>query len=249
MIRLEDVHRQYGANKILNGVSFRVQGGSVTTIMGRSGAGKSVLMRHMIGLEEPDSGAIFIKGENIVGMKATDLNRIRRSFGVLFQEGGLFDYLTVKENVAFPIREHLRLSEKEIQEIVDDRLEKVGLTRDHQEKFPAQLSGGMRKRVGLARALALDPEIVFFDEPTAGLDPITKAVIYRLIAQTHAQRSVTYVLVSHDIGGSLEISDEVLMLVGGTIAVQGAPREIVESSDPAVRQFIAGSPVGPIAID
>ncbi|MBM3298757.1 MAG: ATP-binding cassette domain-containing protein [Deltaproteobacteria bacterium] len=248
MICLEDVHKSYGDQKVLNGVSFRVQTGSVTTIMGRSGAGKSVLIRHMIGLEKPDRGAILIDGQDIVTMRPVQLNKIRRGFGVLFQEGALFDYLSVKENVAFPLREHRRLTEKQIQEIVDDRLTKVGL-REHQHKFPGELSGGMRKRVGLARALVLDPDIVFFDEPTAGLDPITKGVIYRLVEQTHSERSITYVLVSHDVGGVLEISDEVMMLINGRIAFQGSPRDVRESVDPAVQQFISGSAVGPIAID
>jgi phospholipid/cholesterol/gamma-HCH transport system ATP-binding protein len=248
IIALEDVHKRYGDQPVLNGVSFGIHAGTVTTIMGRSGAGKSVLTRLMIGLEKPDSGAIFIKGHNLVGMRASELNRIRRGFGVLFQEGALFDYLSVKENVAFPMREHLRLREDEIQRIVDDRLEKVGL-RNHQSKFPAELSGGMRKRVALARALALDPEIVFFDEPTAGLDPITKAVIYQLIERTHGERSITYLIVSHDVQGALEVSDEVMMLIDGKIALHGAPDQVRESSDPAVRQFVSGTTEGPLKVD
>lgn len=245
IIVLEDVHKSYGDQKVLNGVSFRIRTRTVTTIMGLSGAGKSALIRHMIGLEQPDSGAIFIKGHNIVGMKTSELNRIRRGFGVLFQEGALFDYLSVKENVAFPIREHLKLGENEIQDIVDDRLEKVGL-RNHQSKYPGELSGGMRKRVALARALALDPEIVFFDEPTAGLDPITKTLIYELIERTHTERAATYLMVSHDLEGSLKISDEVLMLSEGRIAFHGTPDEVRESVDAAVRQFISGATDGPL---
>ena len=248
MIRLEDVHKRYGHQKVLNGVSFEVKTGSVTTIMGRSGAGKSVLMKHMIGLERPDSGRILIDERNIVGMNTPQLNKIRRRFGVLFQDGALFDSFSVKDNVAFPLREHLKVSERQVSDTVHDKLALVGMT-GHEDKFPGALSGGMRKRVGLARALALEPDIVFFDEPTSGLDPITKGVIYRLIMDTHARRSTTYVLVSHDIKGILELSDEVMLLFDGKIIVQGTPEEIRNSSDLAVRQFLTGSPEGPMAID
>lgn len=248
MVRLENVHKSYGEQKVLNGVSFDVRRGSVTTIMGRSGAGKSVLVRHLIGLEKPDSGSIMIAGSDIVRMKPVQLNSVRRRIGVLFQEAALFDSLSVRENVAFPIREHLRLSEKEIQERVNDRLEKVGMTR-HSEKFPAELSGGMRKRVGLARALALDPEIVFFDEPTSGLDPITRGTIYRLIEGTHAEGPITYLIVSHDIEGTMAFSDHVMMLFEGRIAAQGSPEEIRNSEDPAVYQFIRGCAEGPLTVD
>jgi len=248
MIRLEDVHKQYGHQKVLDGVSFEIRTGSVSTIMGRSGAGKSVLIRHLIGLETPDSGKILIDNSNIVGMGARELNKIRRRFGVLFQEGALFDSVSVKENVAFPLREHLKLSEKRIADVVHEKLALVGMT-GHEDKYPAALSGGMRKRVGLARALALDPELVFFDEPTSGLDPITKGVIYRLIEETHSVRSITYVLVSHDIEGVLDVSDEVMLLFEGKIAMKGTPEEIRSSADPAVRQFLTGSAEGPMAIE
>lgn len=248
MIQVEDVHKSYGRQKVLNGVNLQIGRGSVTTIMGLSGAGKSVLMRHMIGLEKPDEGRILINGRNIVGMKTVELNKIRRRSGVLFQDGALFDSLSVMENVAFPIKEHLRLKEREIEEIVRKKLALVGMT-GHEHKFPAALSGGMRKRVGLARALALDPDVVFFDEPTSGLDPITKGVIYRLIIETHRRSSMTYVVVSHDVQGALEVSDEIMLLIHGKIAAQGNPEEIRTSSDPVVRQFISGSWEGPIVID
>ena len=248
MIRLEDVHKQYAHQKVLDGVSFEIKTASVSTIMGRSGAGKSVLIRQMIGLEKPDSGKIFIDDNNIVGMGSKELNKIRRRFGVLFQDGALFDSLSVKDNVAFPIREHMKLSERQVADIVGEKLAVVGMT-GHEDKYPAALSGGMRKRVGLARALALDPELVFFDEPTSGLDPITKGVIFRLIRDTHAKGSRTYVLVSHDIEGILAVSDEVLLLFDGKIAAKGTPEAIRNSADPAVRQFLTGSPEGPMAIE
>ncbi len=202
----------------------------------------------MIGLETPDSGAIFIDGENIVGMTSKELNRIRRRFGVLFQEAALFDSLSVRDNVAFPIREHMKLPEKKVRELVHEKLRQVGLI-GHDDKFPGELSGGMRKRVGLARALALDPDVVLFDEPTTGLDPIMAGVIYDLIEKTHQEREVTYVLVSHDIHGVLKVSHEVMMLFQGKIAVQGTPAEIRHSDDPLIRQFITGSATGPIVID
>jgi phospholipid/cholesterol/gamma-HCH transport system ATP-binding protein len=248
MIHVEELYKRYGDQQVLNGVTFDIRTGSVTTLMGLSGSGKSVLMRHMIGLEKPDRGAILVDGENIVGMKPKQLNRIRRRFGVLFQEDALFDSLSVRENVAFPIREHRNLSEITIQEIVVEKLTNVGMS-EHQEKFPAELSGGMRKRVGLARALALEPEIVFFDEPTTGLDPITKSAIYRLIEQTHSESSITYVLVSHDVQGVLEVSDEIMLLFDGRIAGRGSPSEIRDSLDPAVKQFMTGSSDGPLSIE
>jgi phospholipid/cholesterol/gamma-HCH transport system ATP-binding protein len=248
MIRLEQVYKKFNGQRILNGVDLNIRKGSITTIIGRSGGGKSVLIRTMIGLETPDSGAIFIDGENIVGMRSKQLNRIRRRFGVLFQDAALFDSLSVRENVAFPIREHMRLSEKKVRELVHEKLRQVGLV-GHDDKFPGELSGGMRKRVGLARALALDPDVVLFDEPTTGLDPIMAAVIYDLIEKTHQEREVTYVLVSHDIHGVLRVSHEVMMLFQGKIAVQGTPAEIRHSDDPLIRQFTTGSATGPISID
>jgi phospholipid/cholesterol/gamma-HCH transport system ATP-binding protein len=248
MLRLENVHKRYGEQEVLRGITFRVREGSVTTMIGRSGSGKSVLLRHLIGLERPDSGSIFIDSEDIAKMSDRDLNRVRRRFGVLFQDAALLDFLSARENVAFPIREHLKLSEKEIQDLVDEKLGKVGMLR-HADKFPSELSGGMRKRTGLARALALDPEIVFFDEPTRGLDPITRGVIYRLIEDTHSERSMTYFIASHDIEGALEFSDEVMMLYEGKIIEHGTPEEIRHSTDPVLHQFIWGSAEGPITIE
>lgn len=248
MIRLDKVHKKYGEQNVLDGVSLEINTGSVTTVIGKSGGGKSVLIRHMIGLEQPDSGAIYIEEKDIVKMKAKELNTIRRRFGVLFQDAALFDSLSVEDNVAFPVREHLKLSEGEIAERVDAKLAEVGMNQ-HKHKFPGELSGGMKKRVGLARALALDPDIVFFDEPTSGLDPITKGLIYRLISDTHKQHLSTYVLVSHDIRGVLQISDEVMMLLNGKISTMGTPEDVLNTTDPAVKQFITGSAEGPIPVE
>jgi len=248
MIEVENVHKRFNHQKVLDGTSFRVNSGSVTSLMGRSGAGKSVLLKIMIGLEKPDSGAIWLDGKNLVTLNLAQLNKIRVRFGILFQEGALFDSLNVRENVAFPLKERTKLSDRQISEMVDDHLEQVGLL-NHGEKFPSELSGGMRKRAGLARALVTKPDIVFFDEPTSGLDPITKSTIYRLIQKTHAQREMTYVIISHDIRGVMDISDEIMVLNDGQIVAKGKPEELSQSVDPLVRQFLTGSPDGPIKID
>jgi phospholipid/cholesterol/gamma-HCH transport system ATP-binding protein len=240
MIQMRDVRKQYGEQVVLDGINLQVKTNSITSIVGGSGEGKSVLLRIMIGLEPPDSGEILIAGENIVGMRESELNRIRRRFGVLFQDSALFDFLTVGENVAFPIREHLKLSEKEIRDIVLEKLASVGLIGE-EDKTPEQLSGGMRKRAALARALALDPDIVFFDEPTSGLDPVTSTVIFELILKTHLERPVTYVLVSHDVKRSLEVSQEVMMLQGGLIVAQGAPSEVKHDPDHPILKFMEGA--------
>jgi phospholipid/cholesterol/gamma-HCH transport system ATP-binding protein len=240
MISIKDVRKQYGEEVVLDRVNLEIRKNSVSTIIGGSGQGKSVLLRLMIGLEPPDSGEILIDGDNIVGMRESELNRIRRRFGVLFQDSALFDFLTVGENVAFPVREHLKLSEQEIRDIVLDKLASVGLLGE-EDKTPEQLSGGMRKRVALARALALDPDIVFFDEPTTGLDPVTSTVIFNLILKTHSERPVTYVLVSHDVNRALEFSQEVMMLYRGQIVAQGKPSEIRKDPDHPIQRFMEGT--------
>jgi len=248
IIRVEELVKGYDTQKVLDGVNFSIAKGSITAIMGVSGTGKTVLLRHLIGLEKPDSGAVYLDGTNIVSMGSKRLNRIRRRFGVLFQEAALFDSLCVWDNVAFPIREHRGFSRTQIVEKVEDKLAMVGMLK-HSGKLPSELSGGMRKRVGLARALALDPEIVFFDEPTTGLDPVTRAAIYRLISRTHFEASGTFVIVSHDIEGVLDISDEVMMMWAGKIVSRGTPEQIRKTSDPLIRQFVTGSADGPIDVD
>ncbi len=240
MIRLRDIRKQYGEEVVLDGVNLDIKRNSISSIVGASGEGKSVLMRIMIGLEPPDSGEVRIEDEDIVPLKESELNRIRRKFGVLFQDSALFDFLTVGENVAFPIREHLKLSDKEVQDIVLEKLASVGLLGE-EDKTPEQLSGGMRKRVALARALALEPDIVFFDEPTSGLDPVTSTVIFNLIAKTHYERPVTYVLVSHDVKRALDFSQEVMMLYKGKIVAHGIPSQIKRDPDHPILRFMEGS--------
>jgi phospholipid/cholesterol/gamma-HCH transport system ATP-binding protein len=248
MIAVKDLHKSYRGQKVIDGITFQVQTGSVTTIIGSSGAGKSVLLRQLMGLEQPDAGEIRFDGINIVGLGEEQLNRIRRRFGILFQNGALFDWLSVSENVAFPLRERTKLNDAEIQDIVGLKLALVGLT-GHENKLPDQLSGGMRKRVALARALVMDPDVVFFDEPTSGLDPITKNTIYRLIKKTHQETTITYLIVCHDIQAALSISDNMMMLWNGKIHAQGTPDELSGSDDAIVSQFIAGSAEGPISMD
>jgi phospholipid/cholesterol/gamma-HCH transport system ATP-binding protein len=239
MIKIKNLHKKYNGQKVLNGISFEIPQSQITAIVGGSGQGKSVLMRIMMGLEQPDEGEVFIDDENIVGMKNYDLNRIRKRFGVLFQDAALFDYLTVGENVAFPIREHLRLTEKQVQEIVARKLGDVGLAGE-QSKLVDELSGGMRKRVGLARAMALDPQLIFFDEPTSGLDPVTAVHIYELIIKTCMERPVTYVIVTHDVKGVLTFSDKLLMIRAGKIVSQGTPEEIRADPDHPIQKFMLG---------
>jgi phospholipid/cholesterol/gamma-HCH transport system ATP-binding protein len=247
MLMARRLYRRFGEQQVLDGVDLQAQRGTVTTIIGRSGGGKSVLLRHLTGLEKPDSGEILVDGEDLVLMSDPELNEVRKRFGILFQGAALFDSYTVFDNVAFPLREHTDLSEDEIEDTVHRLLARSGLT-GHEFKSPSQISGGMRKRVGLARALAMQPELVFFDEPTSGLDPITKAGFYELIKETHRESAVTYVIVSHDIRGSFEISDQIMMLWDGKILCSGSPDEIRDNPDPVVRQFITGSATGPISV-
>ncbi len=248
MIRVENLLKSYGAQKVLDGISFEIKTGEVATIIGRSGGGKTVLLRQMMGLDKPNSGRVMINGDDITNMKPAGLNNIRKSIGILFQDGALFDSLTVFENVAFPLREHTGLSEKQVAGIVYTKLGEVGMT-DAAAKFPHQISGGMRKRAGLARALVMDPRIVFFDEPTTGLDPIASASLYTRIRKAHLDREVTFVLVSHDIKGVLDISDTILMLWQGKILTSGDPDHIRNDSHAVVRQFLTGSADGPIPLD
>jgi phospholipid/cholesterol/gamma-HCH transport system ATP-binding protein len=245
MIRLVDLNKNFGELMVFKDLNLTLETGQITSVLGRSGGGKSVLLKHLIGLLKPDSGQILIDGQDIVKMNDRKLNDIRRRFGMLFQEAALFDSMSVGENVAFPLREHTDLSEAEIMERVRQKLAQVGLAGIEQ-KMPAELSGGMKKRVGLARAIALDPEIILFDEPTTGLDPITSSVINHLIADTKRRLNATCVIISHDIEAVFAISDKVAMLFEGRIEAEGSPEEMRQSDNPVVRQFITGSFEGPM---
>jgi phospholipid/cholesterol/gamma-HCH transport system ATP-binding protein len=245
MIQLTDLHKTFGKQKVLNGLSLTVPDGEITAIIGPSGEGKSVLLRHIIGLMQPDSGQISVDGENIIGIRRSEMNRIREKFGMLFQNAALFDSMNVFENVAFPLQEKTSLSKDEIRARVMSALEDVGL-RNVEQKFTDELSGGMKKRVGLARALLLNPKIILFDEPTTGLDPIIKRAIHQLIRETHAKFGFTAVIVSHEIPDIFDIAQNVAMLFRGEILQFGTADEIRNSTHPVVKQFISGSLDGPI---
>jgi phospholipid/cholesterol/gamma-HCH transport system ATP-binding protein len=247
MIKLVDLHKSFRTQKVLDGLDLEIEKGKTTVIIGRSGGGKSVLLKHIIGLIRPDSGEVLIDGKDISRMGDRDLNEIRKKFGMLFQEAALFDSMTVGENVAFPLREHTRMKEEEIRRTVADRLHAVGLT-GVEEKMPSELSGGMRKRVGLARAIAMQPQIVLFDEPTTGLDPVMTEAINRLIIETQKNFDLTCVVISHDIQSIFTVGHRIAMLYEGKIIAYGTPDELKASRNPVIVQFLAGSIDGPIKV-
>jgi phospholipid/cholesterol/gamma-HCH transport system ATP-binding protein len=245
MISIRGLKKKLGEKQVLNGVDLDIQTGESIVVMGRSGTGKSVLLKHIMRLMEADAGSIEVDGENIVPMNERDLNQVRKRFGLLFQGAALFDSMTVGENVGLPLREHLHLSDTEVRRRVAERLEWVGLSGVEDMK-PASLSGGMRKRVGLARAIAMDPQYVLYDEPTTGLDPIMADVIDQLIRSLQKRLGVTSVIVTHDMMSAFKVGDRLAMLHDGRIVFTGTPQDARTSSEPLVRQFIEGSSEGPI---
>jgi phospholipid/cholesterol/gamma-HCH transport system ATP-binding protein len=245
VIKLVNVSKSFGPQTVLTNLCLEVPRGQVTAVIGPSGEGKSVLLKQMIGLEKPDGGQVLVDGEDITHLGRSDLNRVREKFGMLFQNAALFDSLTVFENVAFPLEEKTTLSREQIRNKVHEALLHVGL-KDIDHKYPDELSGGMKKRVGLARALLLDPQIILFDEPTTGLDPIICRAIHQLISDTHRMFGFTAVIVSHEIPEIFDISSRVAMLFKGKIIEEGPTEEIRNSRNPVVRQFIDGSLDGPI---
>lgn len=245
MIKIRDLKIKLGKKQVLNGVDLDIPTGKTVVVMGRSGTGKSVLFKNIIGLMHPDSGSIEVDGQEVVGLPEKQLNEVRKRFGVLFQSGALFDSMTVGENVGLPLREHTKLSNAEIAKRVTERLEWVGLQGVEAMK-PASLSGGMRKRVGLARAIAMDPAYILYDEPTTGLDPIMSDVINRLIRSLQQRIGVTSIVVTHDMNSAYHVGDELAMLHEGRVVFTGTPDEARSTSDPMVHQFIEGSSEGPI---
>ncbi|HEX3177677.1 MAG TPA: ABC transporter ATP-binding protein [Methylomirabilota bacterium] len=241
MIRVEGLRKAFGSNQVLRGIDLEVPTGSITIIIGRSGGGKSVLLRHLVGLVRPDAGRIVVDGVDVARLGGRALDDVRRRYGVVFQGGALFDSMTCGENIAFPLREKLRLPRPEIAKRVDAALAQVGL-EGVGPKYPAEVSGGMRKRVAIARALVTEPEIVFFDEPTTGLDPVLVNTIHQLIVDLHRRHRFTAVMVSHEIPEIFEIADLVAMLYQGRIVEAGAPAAIQASDNRVVRQFIRGEP-------
>jgi phospholipid/cholesterol/gamma-HCH transport system ATP-binding protein len=239
LIQLEDVHKAYDGTPVLRGVTLDVYAGQTLCIIGGSGCGKTVTLKHLIGLTAPDSGRVLFDGRDVAEMTPKERVRMQTRFGMVFQGGALFDSLNVGENVAFPLWAHTRLGEHEVRERVAQKLAVVGL-RDVETKKPAELSGGMRKRVALARAIALDPEIVLFDEPTTGLDPVSADVINELILRTQRALNTTAVVVTHDMASVNKVADRVVMLFEGRLIIDGSPGEIRASTDAIVRRFIEG---------
>jgi phospholipid/cholesterol/gamma-HCH transport system ATP-binding protein len=239
MIEVRELRKSFGSHNVLDGVSFRIEKGESVVVIGRSGGGKSVLLKHLIGLLKPDSGQVLIEGEDIVPMNERQLLRVRRNFGMLFQSAALFDSMTVAENVAFAFRRDRTLSEGEIARKVAEVLEMVDLPGT-EDKKPSELSGGMRKRVGLARAIIYQPEIVLYDEPTTGLDPIVSDSIDHLLLRVRDRLDVTTVVVTHDMRTARRLGQRILMLHEQRIHAMGTADEIFQSKDPVVRQFIDG---------
>jgi phospholipid/cholesterol/gamma-HCH transport system ATP-binding protein len=241
MIKVEALRKRFGRQEVLRGVDLEMPTGSITVIIGRSGGGKSVLLKHLIGLLRPDAGRVSVDGLDVTALSGRALDQVRQRYGVVFQGGALFDSMTCAANVAFPLREKKRLPRAEVSRRVDRALEQVGLAGVG-PKYPAEISGGMRKRVAIARALVTEPEIVFFDEPTTGLDPILVNTIHRLILALHRELHFTAVMVSHEIPEIFEIADAVAMLHEGRIVEIGPPAAIQASANPIVQGFIRGEP-------
>jgi len=247
IVRVRGVRMSYDGRPILKGVDLEVRKGETLVIMGGSGHGKSTMLRLLIGAEKPDAGTIEIFGKEITKLSEQELYPIKKRFGVLFQSGALYNSMTVGENIALPLREHTDLDEKIISIIIKLKLELVGL-RDFEHLVPAQLSGGMKKRVGLARAIALDPEIIFYDEPGAGLDPVMLAVIDELIMGLGEKLGVASIVVTHEMQSAFRIADRMVLMHGGLILAEGTPEQIRTTSDPVVQQFIQGKAEGPIPL-
>jgi phospholipid/cholesterol/gamma-HCH transport system ATP-binding protein len=239
MIRVEGLRKSFDGQPVLRGLSLEVRTGEIMVVIGRSGGGKSVLLKHMLGLLHPDSGRIEVDGLDVARLRGAALDRVRERYGVVFQSGALFDSISVLDNVAFPLREKTRLPAVEVRARAEQQLAQVGLT-GMSHKNPAEISGGMRKRVAIARALVTEPRIVFFDEPTTGLDPILVNAIHRLILDLHRRLEFTAVVISHEIPEIFSIADRVALLHEGVIVEEGSPEAILASANPVVGQFIRG---------
>jgi phospholipid/cholesterol/gamma-HCH transport system ATP-binding protein len=240
MIVITDLWKSFGNNQVLKGVNIQINKGEIVVIIGRSGCGKSVLLKHIIGILKPDKGKVEVFGKDITKLNESKLNEIRMKFGMLFQGAALFDSLTVRENVGFFLYEHTKLDNETISKIVSEKLKLVGLS-GVEDLMPFDLSGGMKKRVGLARAIAMNPEIILYDEPTTGVDPIMANAINELIKDLQAKLSLTSIAVTHDMTSAYHIADRIAMLYDGKIIEIGTPDEIRNTKNPIVKQFITGS--------
>ncbi|MCL4421876.1 MAG: ABC transporter ATP-binding protein [Actinobacteria bacterium] len=248
IISLEGVTKSFGSHTVLEDVTFGVPKGRITAVLGPSGTGKSVLLKHIIGLLKPDAGRIWVDGEQIVGMREKDLYRVRRKLGVLFQDGALFGSMNLYDNIAFPLREHTRKSEREIRDIVYRNAEMVGLL-NHLNKLPGEISGGMRKRAGLARAMVMEPEIILFDEPDSGLDPVRVAYLDELVVNAQAETGATFFIITHNIASVMRTADYFGVLFRSHLVKFAPKAEMVASTNPVIKQFLAGKSEGPIQMD
>jgi phospholipid/cholesterol/gamma-HCH transport system ATP-binding protein len=247
-VEFVDVHKAFGRNKILKGLNMGLPEGKISMILGPSGTGKSVCIKHMVGLLYPDEGDVLVHGESVPNMTDDELFAMRKKFGVLFQDGALFGSMNLIDNVAFPLRQHTDKSEDEILEIVRKRLDEVGLG-DAYDKMPNELSGGMRKRAGFARALVLDPNIVLFDEPDSGLDPVRTALLCELIQEIHEENGGAYTVITHDIMSARRVAEFISVLWKGRIVESGPAEELFNSENAFVRQFLSGESQGPLGME
>jgi len=247
-VEFVDVHKAFGRNKILRGLNMGLPEGKISMILGPSGTGKSVCIKHMVGLLYPDEGDVLVHGESVPNMTDDELFDMRKRFGVLFQDGALFGSMNLVDNVAFPLRQHTDKSEEEILEIVHKRLDEVGLGAAH-DKMPNELSGGMRKRAGFARALVLDPNIVLFDEPDSGLDPVRTALLCELIQEIHEENGGAYTVITHDIMSARRVAEYISVLWKGRIVEAGPAEELFNSENAFVRQFLSGESQGPLGME
>jgi len=245
MIEIVDLHKSFGEKKVLQGINLKVDKGETMVIIGQSGSGKSILIKHLIGLVVPDKGKIYVDGVEITGLGEEEIYEVRRKFAMLFQGAALFDSLTVLQNVSFGLERYTAHNSEEIKEMAREALYRVGL-RGVENLMPFELSGGMRKRVGLARAIAYKPEIILYDEPSTGIDPIRADAINDLIIQMKNELNMTSVVITHDMTSTYKVADRVAMLYEGKIIANGPPEEIKESENPVVQQFISGAASGPI---
>jgi phospholipid/cholesterol/gamma-HCH transport system ATP-binding protein len=248
VISLRGVTKTFGSHTVLKDISFDIPRGQITAVMGPSGTGKSVLLKNIIGLLRPDAGEIWVEGEETVAMGERDLYRVRRKFGVLFQDGALFGSMNMFDNMAFPLREHTRKTEKEIREIVLAKADMVGML-DHMKKYPGEVSGGMKKRAGLARALAMDPEIILFDEPDSGLDPVRVSYLDELVKKIQEETGATFVIITHNIASVMRTSDFIAVLYRAGLVKFASKQDMRATADPIIRQFLAGRALGPIGMD
>jgi phospholipid/cholesterol/gamma-HCH transport system ATP-binding protein len=247
-VEFVDVHKAFGRNKILRGLNMGIPEGKISMILGPSGTGKSVCIKHMVGLLYPDQGDVLVHGESVPNMEDDELFEMRKKFGVLFQDGALFGSMNLFDNVAFPLRQHTDKGEDEVAEIVNRRLAEVGLAGSH-DKMPNELSGGMRKRAGFARALVLDPDIVLFDEPDSGLDPVRTALLCELIQEIHEENGGAYVVITHDIMSARRVAEHISVLWKGRIVESGPAEELFNSDNAFVRQFLSGESQGPLGME